>query len=57
MKPDWKDSPEWANWLLKDHGIYTWSENYPELDGSILGKFSEAGEYSVGVSESPEPRP
>jgi hypothetical protein len=57
MKPDWKDSPEWANWLLKDHGIYTWSENYPELDGSILGKFSEAGEYSVGVSDSPEPRP
>lgn len=30
MKPDWKDAPEWANWLAMDgNGRWYWHENKP----------------------------
>lgn len=29
MKPDWKDAPEWANYLLYEHHEYYWLENEP----------------------------
>lgn len=30
MKPDWKDAPEWANWLAMDaNGTYNWFESRP----------------------------
>lgn len=30
MKPDWKDAPEWANWLaLDDDGDWVWHESRP----------------------------
>lgn len=30
MKPDWKDAPEWANWLAMDEdGFWLWHENRP----------------------------
>lgn len=30
MKPDWKDAPPWANWLVQDsHGEWNWWENEP----------------------------
>lgn len=30
-KPDWKDAPEWANWLAMDSdGIWWWYENEPK---------------------------
>lgn len=32
MKPDWKDAPNWANWLAMDKdGEWWWFENEPEL--------------------------
>lgn len=32
MKPDWKDAPVWANWLvLNASGIYHWFEVEPML--------------------------
>lgn len=31
MKPDWKDAPEWANWLaMDDSGAWYWHEEKPE---------------------------
>lgn len=31
MKPDWKDAPEWANWLAADRydGLWYWYEKKP----------------------------
>lgn len=32
MKPDWKDAPEWANWLtMDDDGEWYWHETEPSL--------------------------
>lgn len=34
MKPDWKDAPEWAQWLAQDaNGIWYWHENEPHIAG------------------------
>jgi hypothetical protein len=33
VKPDWKDAPEWAQWLARSSdGNWTWFEFEPELD-------------------------
>lgn len=33
MKPDWKDAPEWAKWLVMDgDGWWYWSEDEPGFD-------------------------
>lgn len=33
MKPDWKDAPEWANYLARDgDGTWCWYEKRPTLD-------------------------
>lgn len=33
MKPDWKDAPEWANWLaMNDDGEWYWFEEKPTFD-------------------------
>ena len=30
MKPNWKDAPEWANWLAMDEdGTWCWYERMP----------------------------
>lgn len=30
-KPEWKDSPEWANYLVQDReGVWVWFANEPE---------------------------
>jgi len=30
MKPQWKDAPDWANWLAQDYnGQWFWYENEP----------------------------
>ena len=35
MKPDWKDAPEWANWLAQDHnGEWYWYEFQPNYYNS-----------------------
>lgn len=33
MKPDWKDAPEWADWLWqRSDGSWWFSENVPNQD-------------------------
>lgn len=35
MKPDWKDAPEWAQWLALDpNGDWFWYEMEPDWDCS-----------------------
>lgn len=65
MKPDWKDAPEWAQWLgLESDGTWYWHEMKPELeiDGKFGlwgsdGKFKEAELDVSGWQTSLEPRP
>jgi hypothetical protein len=34
-KPDWKDAPEWANWLAQDKdGTWYWYEQEPRQGNS-----------------------
>lgn len=36
MKPDWKDAPEWANWLTSvDQKDFFWHEDEPYHEFSI----------------------
>lgn len=43
MKPDWKDSPEWANWVaMDDDGEWYWHEKDPILD---MGSFNSKGRW------------
>lgn len=60
MKPDWKDAPEWAQWLAMDSsGLWYWHESEPEWhfetwisdDATV-----EAGE-NVRPADSLERRP
>lgn len=52
MKPDWKDAPEWANWLAMDpDGGWCWFEKEPWYSHSnscwfhvIPSKYQEAQE-------------
>ena len=31
MKPDWKDAPEWAEWIAQDYpGIWSFHQNEPK---------------------------
>ena len=32
MKPEWKDAPEWAQWLAQDEsGVWYWYEMKPDI--------------------------
>lgn len=60
MKPDWKDAPEWAQWLAQDPcGDWFWYENKPYFGESEW--VSSGGRAAwAGASELefiPEPRP
>ncbi len=60
MKPDWKDAPEWANWLAHEiDGTWYWFEAEPcmcEEEWYAIGssKFEKAG---FSENEMLEPRP
>lgn len=64
MKPDWKDAPDWANWLAMDaDGTWYWFEYepYPSSDDYWkrhyrLGGMSSRAEY-IPWHESLESRP
>lgn len=44
MKPDWKDAPEWANYLAMDvDGQWHWYEAKPETHASDNGWWSVKG--------------
>jgi hypothetical protein len=63
MKPDWKDAPEWANWLAQDKdGHWYWFEKLPWLDGGFwVCDASRSRCAFSGYAERPrlpcEPRP
>jgi hypothetical protein len=47
MKPDWKDAPEWANWLAMDEsGEWYWYDMAPDTGSCSwvsLGRSCSAG--------------
>lgn len=59
MKPDWKDAPEWANWLAEDsNNGWFWYEFKPEKeefcynhDGPGRSQMAIKGEFN-GVLEN-----
>jgi hypothetical protein len=60
MKPDWKDAPEWAQWVAMDaDGKWYWHEDEPVASGGEW--FSTDGRCRVvrnmDWKESLEPRP
>ncbi len=65
MKPDWKDAPEWANWLAMDgDGVWFWYELEPvwspsygvwKCKGWGEGRFEEAGRASAGTTREARP--
>lgn len=71
MKPDWKDAPEWAQWLAMDEdGGWYWFEHQPKLlqhaevwmrDTGRHGqktRYTAAGNrHDFTWSDSLEPRP
>lgn len=63
-KPDWKDSPEWANWLAQDKdGGWFWFVYKPVLTDTNWYDPNETHAYTGNVSgsrswkKSLEPRP
>jgi hypothetical protein len=60
MKPDWKDAPEWAQWLAQDYdGEWVWHEERPKLTEGCwfsLGRSRGAG-YDGRPPPPLEPRP
>jgi hypothetical protein len=63
MKPDWKDAPEWAQWLAMDpDGSWWWFEHEPivEFDEWIstpVGEYLYAGENGSSGDMAKEWRP
>jgi hypothetical protein len=62
MKPDWKDAPEWANYLAMDKsGDWFWYASRPALLDSEGSWGSPAGHYELcemtGWKETLESRP
>jgi hypothetical protein len=61
MKPDWKDAPEWANWLAMDaDGKWFWHEYEPRLrqrDWDSFGAISLAGDTNSHWEEAISCRP
>lgn len=61
MKPDWKDAPEWANWLAMDaDGKWYWYENNPKkrlVTWKRNGEKMQATFNVLGWEESKEKRP
>lgn len=44
MKPDWKDAPQWANYLAQDEdGSWYWYEDEPDNYYLEDGWFNNAG--------------
>ena len=62
-KPDWKDAPEWAQWLAQDQdGLWCWFESEPaprSKDWGCVGRYKPAPRPPVSKPwrDSLEPRP
>jgi hypothetical protein len=47
-KPDWKDAPDWANYLAKDvNGSWWWYEKKPKAEGSLWMKEKGSDQSNV----------
>jgi hypothetical protein len=66
MKPDWKDAPDWANWLAMDEDfIWWWYAKAPVFgsesglwDNHQNGEVEEASKvYEFEPCDTLEPRP
>lgn len=64
MKPDWKDAPEWANFLAMDaDGVWAWFEKKPvwnrvaHMWSCDCGKWENATEAAPLLLPTVEPRP
>ena len=60
MKPDWKDAPEWAEWLcMDDGGEWYWFENKPVKGCGLWRVADDESKWRLAFSweESLEPRP
>jgi len=50
MKPDWKNAPEWANWVAMDNdGIWFWYEDEPVISDSNPGEWESEGKYYIAL--------
>jgi hypothetical protein len=65
MKPNWKDAPEWAQWLAQDEsGDWWWYENEPEAGDNTWWSdevhdraIKENGEWRETLEQRPEVKP
>lgn len=62
MKPDWKDAPEWANYLAMDaDGYWYWYENLPwkcaDLAWRTVGQCQRVSQDANLWKDSLEKRP
>ena len=53
MKPDWKDAPEWAQWLAMDrNGEWYWHELEPEPN-EFYGEWVSLGKIQKVNTQNP----
>lgn len=54
MKPDWKDAPDWANWIAMDRdGWWTWFASKPYLSPNGTGQWLSDDVYDLcGIPKS-----
>ncbi len=62
MKPDWKDAPEWANYLAMDKdGQWKWHQRTPVMfkDAWVCGGMTRHASYQdvIDWEQSEESRP
>jgi hypothetical protein len=63
MKPDWKDAPEWAQWLTFDRDGWWWFDKKPlqKSDGTSIisadGKQSQRAYTENQNTVEPRPAP
>jgi hypothetical protein len=53
VKPDWKDAPEWANYLARsEDGMWTWFEKKPRLPSfHALSWHANGGQFELLFSD------
>ena len=56
MKPDWKDAPEWANWLAMDGDrMWYWYEDEPCIRNIDDTWIAQKGKYEAVHFNIPNP--
>jgi len=62
VKPDWKDAPEWAQWVAMDaDGVWFWYEEKPKFGRSdwydVSGRMQSCMDCKLDPIETLEARP